>query len=146
MSAGTVTVTPCDSNGTWLVTLQGEHDLATRPQLEQQTKVIWPCCKVAVIDFSQVDFIDSGVVRWLLDAERSLGAAGGFTLSIVEGPPGSVASRLFGMLRVPHVFACYSTREEALTQGVAGKRPLEWRPRRQQTHWDDDSQRRHAGR
>jgi anti-anti-sigma regulatory factor len=144
MSTGTVTVTPCDSNGTWLVTLQGDHDLATRLQLEHQTSAIWPFCKVVVIDLSEVEFIDSGVIRWLVDVERALEAAGGFTLSIVEGAPGSVAGRVFGLLRMRHVFACYATREEAFTQGVAGRRPLEWRPRSQQTHWDDDSQRRHA--
>jgi anti-anti-sigma regulatory factor len=144
MSTGTVTVTPCDANGTWLVTLQGDHDLATRPQLVHQTSVIWPFCKIAVIDFSDVDFIDSGVIRWLLDAERELAAAGAFTLSIVEGRPGSVADRLFGLLRMRHVFACYPTREDALTQAPPGTGPFAWPPRRQQTHCADDSRRRHA--
>jgi ABC-type transporter Mla MlaB component len=116
MSAGTLTVTPCDSSGTWLVTLEGDHDLSTRSRLEEQTRAIWPFCNVAVIDLSDVAFIDSGVIRWLLNVERELEAAGAFTLSIVEGPPGSVADRLFGLLRMRHVLACYPTRQEALTQ------------------------------
>lgn len=144
MSTGTVTVTPCDSDGTWLITLQGDHDLATRPQLEHQTSSIWRFCKVAVIDFSEAGFIDSGVIRWLLDVERTLEAAGGFTLRIVEGPPDSIAHRLFGLLRMRHVFACYDTREQAFSEGVAGARPLTWQPRKQMTHWDDESRRRHA--
>jgi anti-anti-sigma regulatory factor len=116
MSDGTVTVTPCDSRGTWLVTLQGEHDLANRPLLERQTGAIWPLCKAAVIDLSDTTFIDSGVIRWLLSVERELEAAGAFTLSIVEGAPGTVADRLFGLLRMHHVLACYPTRADALEQ------------------------------
>ena len=34
-------VAPCDSQGTWLVTLHADHDLATRPQLVQQTSSIF---------------------------------------------------------------------------------------------------------
>ena len=123
MSTGTVTVTPCDSKGTWLVTLQGDHDLATRPLLEQQTAAIWPLCKVAVIDLTDATFIDTGVVRWLLDVERQLEAAGAFTLSIVEGLPGTVADRIFGLLRTRHVLACYATRADALAQAPPWSRP-----------------------
>jgi anti-anti-sigma regulatory factor len=144
MSTGTVTVTPCDANGTWLVTLQGDHDLATRSRLEHQTSMIWPFCKSVIVDFSEVEFIDSGVVRWLLDTERALDAAGDFKLSIVEGPPGSVADRLFSLLRMRHVLACYPTREEAFAHEVKGVRPLTWVPRTQQAHRDDGRQRRHA--
>jgi anti-anti-sigma regulatory factor len=116
MSAGTVTVTPCDSDGTWLVTLQGDHDLTTRESLERQTSIIWPFCKVVIIDLSDVGFLDSGVIRWLLSAERQLEAANAFTLSIVEGPPGGVTARIFGLLRMRHVLACYATRAEAFEQ------------------------------
>jgi anti-anti-sigma regulatory factor len=143
MSLGTVTVTPCDSKGTWLVTLQGDHDLATRRLLEHQTRAIWPLCKVAVIDLSDVEFIDSGVIRWLLDVERALEDAGACTLSVVEGPPGSAADRLFGLLRMRHVLACYLTRAEALSQAPPG-RGFAWRPLRVETRGDDDSQWLHA--
>ena len=115
MSA-TVTATPCDADGTWLVSLHGDHDLATRPQLEQETSAIWPACKVAVIDLSDVAYMDSGVIRWLLDVERQLEEAGAFTLSIVQGPPGSRAARIFELLHIDHVLACYPTREAALAQ------------------------------
>jgi ABC-type transporter Mla MlaB component len=124
MSKGTVTITPCDASGTWLVTLQGDHDLATRARLAAQTSVIWPFCKVAIIDLSAVGFVDSGLVRWLLDVERQLEAAGAFTLSIVEGTPGSAADRLFGLLRMPNRLACYPTREAALTQARDGDAKL----------------------
>ena len=100
MSAGTVTCTPVDGKGTWLIALQGEHDLATRPGLERETRDIWPRCKVAVIDLSDTTFIDSWAIRWLLSVESALEAAGAHILGIVEGPSGSVADRIFEILRV----------------------------------------------
>jgi ABC-type transporter Mla MlaB component len=123
-----VTATLCDADGTWLISLHGDHDLASRTHLEQETSAIWPRCKAAVIDLSDVAFVDSGVIRWLLEVERQLEEAGAFTLSIVEGPPGSPASRLFRLLHMPHVLACYPTREHALAQVPAGTGPLAWAP------------------
>ena len=67
-----------------------------------------------MIDLSDVSFIDSGVIRWLLSVESELEAAGAFTLSIVEGRPGTVADRIFGLLRTSDLLACYATRADAL--------------------------------
>jgi anti-anti-sigma regulatory factor len=77
-----------------------------------------------VIDLSDTTFIDSGVIRWLLSVERELEAAGAFTLSIVEGGPGTVADRLFGLLHMRHVLACYATRADALAQAPPRQPPL----------------------
>jgi anti-anti-sigma regulatory factor len=116
---GSVTVTDCDGNGTWLVALQGEHDLSSASLLEQQTSPIWPRCKVAVIDLSQAGFVDSGIIKWLLSVARELEAAGAFTLSIVEGLPGDPAARLFALLGMRDLLACYPTREDAFAQVAA---------------------------
>jgi ABC-type transporter Mla MlaB component len=70
MSARTLTATPCDRAGTWLVSLHGDHDLATRAELHRRTHAIWQACTVAIVDLSEVAFIDSGVIRWLLAVER----------------------------------------------------------------------------
>ena len=72
MNPGTATITHWDASSTWLVTLHGEHDLATRDHLAEQTGMIWRVCKVAIIDLSDVEFVDSGLIRWLLDVERQL--------------------------------------------------------------------------
>lgn len=120
------TITRCDDRGTWLVALRGEHDLATMPQLDEQTRHIWPQCTIAVIDLSEVAFMDSSVIHWLLRVESALEASHGFTLSIVTGPPGGVAGRLFERLRMSHVFACYETRRDAFMQAVAGADAVYW--------------------
>jgi anti-anti-sigma regulatory factor len=115
-----IAVTQSDDRGTWLVTLHGELDIATIPLLDQQTCHVWPRCKVAVIDLSEITFIDSSMIHWLLRVERVLEAAQCSTLSIVTGPPGCVAQKLFQRLRMSYVLACYPTRRDAFTQAVAG--------------------------
>ena len=116
MSAGTVTVTPGEATGTWLVALHGDHDLLTRSAIRQQTSAVWASCANAIVDLSGVAFIDSGVIAWLLEVEAKLELTGADTLSVVEGPPGSSAARLFGLCRLQHVLACYPTKAEALGQ------------------------------
>jgi anti-anti-sigma factor len=127
---GGVTVTRCDHHGTWLVALRGEHDLVTIPSLDRQTQHVWPQCKIAVVDLTDVTFIDSSVISWLLRVERALEQGQGFTLSIVAGPPGSFAARLFDQLHMSHVLACYATRYEAFMQApaIAGAVTLRTRP------------------
>jgi anti-anti-sigma regulatory factor len=114
------TITRGDDAGTWLVALRGEHDLSTIPLLEEQTRHVWPQCTVAVIDLSEVTFMDSTLIHWLLRVEQALEAAHGFTFSIVTGAPSGVAGMLFERLRMSHVFACYVTRRDAFMQAVAG--------------------------
>ena len=111
-----VATTEAGADGTWLVTLHGDHDIATAPELARETELVWARCKVAVIDLSEARFVDSGVIRWLLEVERQLEDAGAATLSIVLGPPDSPAARLFDLLRMRHVLACYPTLEDAFSQ------------------------------
>ncbi len=128
-----VCATTGDDDGTWLVTLRGDHDLRTRSELARETNPVWALCTVAIIDLSNVGFIDSGVIRWLLDVERQLEKAGAFTLSIVEGPPGSAAARLFGLLRMRSVMACYPTLADALAQAPAAPSQPAWSPQHLQS-------------
>lgn len=117
-----VAVTACDRDGTWLVALSGEHDLTTIPLLARKTGHIWAQCRIAVVDLTDVTFIDTGVVGWLLSVERALEEGEGFTLSIVQGAPGSFPARLFDRLHLHSVFACYATRREAFMQAPVVRR------------------------
>jgi ABC-type transporter Mla MlaB component len=120
--AGGVAVTQCDHDGTWLVALYGEHDLTTIPLLARQTSHVWAHCKIAVVDLTDVTFVDTGVVSWLLSVERALEEGEGLTLSVVQGAPGSFTARLFDRLHMGSVLACYATRREAFMQAPAVRR------------------------
>ena len=116
---GTVTVTHYDNNGTWLIALTGEHDMSTRPLLEQRTSDLWPLCTLAVVDLGEATFIDCSTISWLLRTRGTLKPTGRDVLRIVQGPPGGAAARMFDLLSPGDVFACYPTRQDALAHTAA---------------------------
>ncbi len=113
---GSVVVSPQDADGAWLIALEGEHDLSTAGLLEQATIGLWQRCTLAVVDVSGAAFIDTTVINWLMSAKLMLEASRGGTLGIVEGPPASFAARLFRLLSLRDVLACYATRQDAFAQ------------------------------
>jgi anti-anti-sigma regulatory factor len=119
-AAGSVAVSPQDADGAWLIVLEGEHDLSTAALLHQATVGLWHRCTLAVVDVSGTDFIDTTVINWLMNAKRMLQASRGGTLGIVEGPPASSAARLFRLLGLCDVVACFPTRQDALARMRTG--------------------------
>ena len=118
-AVGTVSVTRHDAAGTWLIALGGEHDLSTAALLEEKTIGVWPGATLVVVDLSRAAFMDSTVVHWLVSAKRELEASGRGAVGIVEGPAGSFAARLFGLLDLRDVLVCYRTRRDAFAQESA---------------------------
>ena len=122
---GSVSVTHHDDNGTWLIALAGEHDIATTPLLDERTRSVWPHCSVAVIDLSAATFIDCSVVGWLVrtrvafDTNPNEGRA----VRIVQGLAGSGVQRVFELLRLHEEFPCYRTSHDALTGRRSPDRP-----------------------
>jgi anti-anti-sigma regulatory factor len=119
-AAGSVAVCPQNADGAWLIVLEGEHDLSTAALLEQATIGLWQRCTLAVVDVSGAAFIDTTVVNWLMHARRMLEASRGGALGIVEGPPGSSAARLFRLVGLCDVVACFPTRHDALARMRTG--------------------------
>jgi len=116
---GGSTVTHHDANGTWIIALDGEHDISTTPVLDEQISRLLPRCTVAVVDLSATTFIDASVIGWLVRT-RGLLAAGNNALSIVRGDPGGAADRMFDILRLDAELPIYSTRKDALAHSVSG--------------------------
>jgi len=117
---GTVTVTHYDTNGTWLIALEGDHDMSTAPLLEQRTSGVWRDCNLAVVDLGEATFIDCSTINWLLRTRGALGRPGhDDVLRIVQGPSGGAARRMFDLLRPRDVFACHPTRQDALAHMAA---------------------------
>jgi anti-anti-sigma factor len=114
--SGTATVTHHDDNGTWLIAIEGEHDISTTPLLEQQTSTVWPRCTLAVVDLSEATFIDSSMINWLLRARSALGATGQQALRVVHGPPGGVVERILDLTSFHDQVPCHPTRQDALAE------------------------------
>jgi anti-anti-sigma factor len=53
-----------------VVTLEGEHDMASVPQLEQALGNALLTCRQLVVDLSTVQFIDSSTIQTLIKMKR----------------------------------------------------------------------------
>lgn len=115
---GSVRVTHVDHNGTWLIALEGEHDIATTSLLDKQTRGVWSHCSVAVVDLSEATFIDCSVVGWIFRARGKLNAdAGGDArLRLVKGQPNSSVQRVVDLLQLDQQFPCFPTSRDALAE------------------------------
>ena len=117
---GRVSVSHYDGNGTWLIALEGEHDLATLPSLEEETVDVWPHCSLAVVDLSRARFIDSSVVHWLLRARHYVEGDRRRRLVVVDGAPDSFAAHVLGVLGLRGALGCYPTADDVLQQVNSG--------------------------
>ena len=92
----------------WLLTLTGEHDLATAPELQHQMQQVCDSSARArvLIDLTEAAFIDCQVlgwlVRWCEHARRST------TLRLC------VAKRLIDLLGLDELAPCRASKSEAL--------------------------------
>jgi hypothetical protein len=116
-AVGSVAVSPENADGAWLIALEGEHDLSTAALLEQATVGLWQRCTLAVVDLSGAAFIDTTVINWLMSAKLMLEASGPRDSRHSSEPTGlSFAARLFRLLSMRDVLACYPTLRDALAR------------------------------
>jgi anti-anti-sigma regulatory factor len=119
-TTGQVRVSHYDRNGTWLIELAGEHDIATSSLIDARTLGVWPRCSVAIVDLRSVTFIDSSVVNWLARVRRTLESHGASDAVRIVGDPRSNALRpVFDALGIRDDFACYSTPRDAMANAPA---------------------------
>lgn len=89
-------------NGTSVVKLQGELDVATAPRLDVTIRrLVEHGSTDIVIDLGQVTFVDSEGVAALLRSRRLLAAVNGEL--VLTGPIGQVTSRGVAMSGLDHV-------------------------------------------
>lgn len=115
-TAGTVTVTDHDGIGSWLVGLDGEHDVSTVRLLEDDTGGVLEHCTRVVVDLSGASFIDCSVINWLMRTKRTLDAGGGRSLLVVDGAKDGTTARTIDAVGVREAFAFYPTRREAFAE------------------------------
>jgi anti-anti-sigma factor len=112
---GTVEVDISPSNA-MIVTLRGEHDLSTKPELA--TALVASNCPGVLVDLSDASFIDSSVINALLTAAARLRNAGGALELII--PPGAHPLRnVFRLMSLPTLLPVHGSREAALASLAA---------------------------
>jgi anti-anti-sigma factor len=94
-----------------IVTLQGEHDIATAPDVRRALRRAGVGVHV-VIDLSRCVFVDSTVITVFLAAHAELVAAGA-RLALVVPPVARGVSRVVGLTHLDLVMPVYPSREVA---------------------------------
>jgi anti-anti-sigma factor len=96
----------------WHISLQGEHDLSTVPQLENVLGQVFAQGTNNVIDLSETTFVDSSVIGALIDAQVRANDSAGEEL-VVVAPPGSRAAEVIELAGVRPVLRVYNSRADA---------------------------------
>jgi anti-anti-sigma factor len=107
-----------------LVTVAGEVDIATTPQIERELRRVQMASADVTVDLTELSFLDCSGLRVLLEsASRARGSGGRLTVIGAHGQP----RRLFELTRVLdelHLASAIEPRElsDATNEGDAGRR------------------------
>ncbi len=98
-----------------IITVTGELDLASSPQLEQELDDVWQSgAELLVIDLRDLEFMDSTGLSIIVSAHQRLSESGR-QLSVVRGP--QQVQRLLDLTGVSERLRLVDTPEEVLTEG-----------------------------
>jgi anti-anti-sigma factor len=95
-----------------IVTLRGEHDLSSRPQVAVALAVARGCGNV-LVDLTDATFIDSSVVNALLHSANTL-IRQGARLELVARPDSYATRSLFEIMSVTRLMAMHDTRSAGI--------------------------------
>jgi anti-anti-sigma factor len=98
----------------WVLTLTGEHDVATAPELEHEMEQIEASGTSVVIDLTEASFIDSQVIAWLLRWSKRAASSTHLRLAVATGGDGSIAKRLIDLVGIADHLPCHRAKAEAV--------------------------------
>ena len=101
--------------GVWILTLHGEHAIATRPGLEEELARLGEAVGRVVVDLSLASFLDSSVIRSIAAPVPVDGARP--PVSDIVAPKGTFAGRLAALVGLDAVVPVHETLDEALGGG-----------------------------
>jgi anti-sigma B factor antagonist len=114
-----------DHGGVAVVVVEGEHDVYTAPSLSEELDSLLEERIPFVIDLTTATFVDSSVLRVLLEAKRRAEANEiGFAVALGQDDSGPVR-RVLDITGLVPVLPVYSDREEAVEAARAGLRAPE---------------------
>jgi anti-anti-sigma factor len=87
----------------WLVRLEGEHDMATAPDLHRELARLSQTATPVVVDLSGATFMDSTILAELVVAQRRAESSETTALAVVA-PPDTAGARLITVVDPDHTF------------------------------------------
>jgi len=105
-----------------VVSLRGEHDISTAPDLRGALERAQAAGDAVVVDLTGVEFVDSTVLQALLQGRDTAGQGAERRLVLVV-PDDGVARRLLSLTNLDELIPAYTTRAEAIAAlgGRAGR-------------------------
>jgi anti-sigma B factor antagonist len=105
-------VTETDREGVPVLSVQGEVDVSTAPELRERLLALADKgTTVAVVDLSEVSFVDSTALGVLVSGVKRLRNAGGDLRLVVTQPR---ISKVFEITGLTDVFKIYGSADEAV--------------------------------
>ena len=102
------------NDGVVVVVVIGEHDVYTAPSLRDQIQSVVEEKAAFIIDLTPATFVDSSILRVLLEARRQAEEQGlGFAVALGDGE-GPGVRRILEVTGLMSVFPVLADREEAL--------------------------------
>ena len=104
-----------------IVTLRGEHDLNSKPEVAKALSAASAYDNV-VVDLSECSFLDSSVISTLLQTSNRLNERDGLLRLVIAGDGHAGVRRLFEVMDLQRVLPIHSSREVAIA-GLATRPP-----------------------
>ena len=97
----------------WIVALQGEHDLTNSYRLRAELAAIFAQATEVIVDLSAATFIDSSIVKELVAAQEQVDGVSTEQLAVVA-PKDGFPRRVLDLLQTHGVLRICDDREDAL--------------------------------
>jgi anti-sigma B factor antagonist len=109
------------NDGVVVVAVIGEHDVYTAPTLRDQIQAVVAENSAFVVDLTPATFVDSSILRVLLEARREAEGEGlGFAVALAGGE-GPGVRRILEVTGLMSIFPVLGSREEALQTARSAK-------------------------
>ena len=103
----------------WVFTLRGEHDISSEPSFERRLEDAFDAGSTVIVDLSEVEFMDSSVLRALAYGAAQAARHPQHHIGIVA-PPDSQARRLLAVTGIDKHASIANTRADALAAPFPG--------------------------
>jgi anti-sigma B factor antagonist len=109
--------------GLAVLTISGEHDLSTAPELRRRLDELLDQGTATVVDLSPATFIDSSILGVILDGRRrALDARLGFAL--VHSNGADAVDRILEVTGLRGELPVHARREEAFAEASGNRKPV----------------------
>jgi anti-sigma B factor antagonist len=109
--------------GLAVLTISGEHDLSTAPELRRRLDLLLDEGTAAVVDLSPATFVDSSILGVILDSRRRASEAGaGF--AVAHSGSADAVNRVLDVTGLRNELPVHARREEAVAAASGTGKPV----------------------